>query len=108
MSSPKNLICLMFDKEAEQAVRFYAEIFPQSSVRAVHRASDDYPSGKSGDVLTEEFAVLGVSCVGVNAGEESVCGWCKDHWVISWQITPRALTETWLKEETKGSALLML
>jgi predicted 3-demethylubiquinone-9 3-methyltransferase (glyoxalase superfamily) len=27
-----------------------------------------------------------------NGGEESACGWCKDKWGLSWQITPRALT----------------
>ena len=33
-----------------------------------------------------------VAIVG-NGGEESMCGWCKDKWGISWQITPRALSE---------------
>jgi len=28
-----------------------------------------------------------------NGGEESACGWCKDRWGFSWQITPRQLTE---------------
>jgi 2-polyprenyl-6-hydroxyphenyl methylase/3-demethylubiquinone-9 3-methyltransferase len=28
-----------------------------------------------------------------NGGQESACGWCKDKWGVSWQITPRALTE---------------
>jgi len=28
-----------------------------------------------------------------NGGQESACGWCKDRWGISWQITPRVLTE---------------
>jgi len=28
-----------------------------------------------------------------NGGAESMCGWCKDKWGISWQITPRALTD---------------
>ena len=58
----------MFDKDAEQAARFYAEVFPNSSVRAVHRAPGDYPSGKAGDVLTVEFNVLGIACIGVNGG----------------------------------------
>lgn len=58
----------MFDKGAEQAARFYAETFPNSSVDAVHRAPDDYPSGKAGDVLTVEFTVLGIPCIGVNGG----------------------------------------
>ncbi len=122
----KNTICLWYDKEAEAAARFYAQIFPNSSVSAVHRAPSDYPSGKEGDVLTVEFTVVGVPCLGLNGGsefkhneafsfqiatddqqetdrywnaivdnggQESACGWCKDRWGLSWQITPVALTE---------------
>ena len=122
----KNTICIWYDKDAEAAARFYAATFPDSSVGAVHHAPGDYPDGKKGDVLTVEFTVAGVSCIGLNGGpqfrhseafsfqiatedqaetdrywnaivgnggEESVCGWCKDRWGLSWQITPRALTE---------------
>jgi 2-polyprenyl-6-hydroxyphenyl methylase/3-demethylubiquinone-9 3-methyltransferase len=122
----KNLICLWYDHDAEGAARFYAQTFPHSSVDAVHRAPADYPSGKEGDVLTVEFTVLGVDCIGLNGGhafkhseafsfqvatvsqaetdqywnaivdnggEESQCGWCKDRWGISWQISPTVLTE---------------
>lgn len=130
MQISKNTVCLMFDKGAEQAARFYAETFPNSSVEAIHHAPDDYPSGKAGDVLTVEFTVLGISCIGVNGGsyfkhseafsfqiatdnqqetdmywnaivknggQESMCGWCKDRWGISWQITPHTLTEAMAK-----------
>lgn len=130
MQQPKNQICLMFDKEAEMAAHFYAETFPNSSVGSVHLAPDDYPMGKAGDVLTVEFTVLGIPCIGVNGGsyfkhseafsfqiatddqeetdnywnaivgnggEESVCGWCKDRWGLSWQITPRTLTDAMIK-----------
>lgn len=123
---PKNTICLWFDKAAEDAARFYAATFPDSQVTAVHRAPADYPSGKAGDVLTVEFTVAGIPCLGLNGGpafrhteafsfqvttenqEEtdrywnaivgnggapSACGWCKDRWGLSWQITPRVLTE---------------
>ena len=122
----KNTICLWYDKEAEAAARFYAKTFPGSSVGAVHRAPSDYPSGKEGDVLTVDFTVAGVPCIGLNGGptfkhneafsfqiatddqketdrywnaivgyggQESACGWCKDKWGVSWQITPRVLTE---------------
>ena len=118
----KNTICLWYDKDAEAAARFYAETFPDSAVGAIHRAPGDYPSGKKGDVLTVDFTVAGVPCMGLNGGpmfkhneafsfqiatedqqernaivgnggQESQCGWCKDRWGISWQITPRALTE---------------
>jgi len=122
----KNTICVWYDKDAEAAARFYAETFPDSAVSAVHRAPGDYPSGKKGDVLTVDFTVCGVACMGLNGGsafqqseafsfqiatedqaetdrywnaiignggQASACGWCKDRWGVSWQITPRALTE---------------
>jgi len=122
----KNTICLWFDKDAEEAARFYVATFPQSALGAVHRAPGDYPSGKTGDVLTVEFTVAGIPCLGLNGGpmfkhneafsfqiatddqeetdrywnaitgnggSESACGWCKDKWGISWQITPRTLTD---------------
>lgn len=123
---PRNTICLWFDGTALDAATFYAEIFPDSAVGAVHHAPGDYPSGKHGDVLTVEFIVLGIPCLGLNGGptfkhseafsfqiatddqaqtdrlwnaivgnggQESECGWCKDKWGLSWQITPRVLTE---------------
>ena len=122
----KNTICIWYDKDAEAAARFYAETFPDSAVTGVHHAPSDYPSGKKGDVLTVQFTVAGVSCIGLNGGpvfkqseafsfqistedqeetdrywnaivgnggQESACGWCKDKWGISWQITPRVLTD---------------
>jgi predicted 3-demethylubiquinone-9 3-methyltransferase (glyoxalase superfamily) len=122
----KNTICLWYDKDAEAPARFYAETFPGSAVRAVHHAPSDYPSGKKGDVLTVEFTVFDVPCLGLNGGpmfkhneafsfqiatddqqetdrywnaivgnggQESACGWCRDRWGLSWQITPRTLTD---------------
>ena len=124
--NPKNTICLWFDKDAQEAARFYSDIFPDSKVKAVHNAPADYPDGKKGVVLTVEFTVLGIPCLGLNGGPtfkhteafsfqiatenqeetdrywnaivnnggvESQCGWCKDRWGISWQITPRVLTD---------------
>jgi len=120
-----NTIFLWYDGTALDAARFYAQTFPGSSVGAVLRAPGDYPNGKQGDVLTVEFTVIGIPCVGLNGGpqikhneafsfqiatddqaetdhfwkaivqnggQESQCGWCKDRWGVSWQITPRALT----------------
>lgn len=65
---PKNTICLWFDKDAQEAAEFYAATFPDSKVTAVHKAPDDYPGGKKGDVLTVEFTVLGTPCLGLNGG----------------------------------------
>ena len=122
----KNTICLWYDRDALEAAQFYARTFPDSSVGAVHRAPGDFPSGKQGDILTVEFTVVGIPCIGLNGGptfqhseafsfqvatddqaetdrlwnaivgnggQESACGWCKDRWGFSWQITPRALLD---------------
>lgn len=119
-------VCLWFDDNAEEAADFYASVFPDSHVDAVHRAPGDYPAGKQGNVLTVEFTVLGMPFLGLNGGPqfkfneavsfqvhtsdqaetdrywnaivgnggaESECGWCKDRFGLSWQITPRALME---------------
>src|SRR5688500_7376002 len=127
MAKPaKNTICLWYDRNAEDAARFYAKTFPDSSVGAVLRAPGNFPSGKQGDALTVEFTVMGIPCLGLNGGpafkhneafsfqvatadqaetdrywnaivgnggQESACGWCKDKWGLSWQITPIALTK---------------
>ena len=68
MKPAKNTICLWYDGGAEEAARFYARTFPDSSVGAVHRAHGDFPSGKQGDVLTVEFTVMGIPCLGLNGG----------------------------------------
>ena len=67
---PKNTICLWFDKDAHEAARFYAATFPDSKVTAVHKAPSDYPGGKEGDVLTVDFTVLGIPCLGLNGGPD--------------------------------------
>lgn len=122
----KNTVCLWYDGDAEEAAQFYAKTFPDSFVSAVHLAPGDYPSGKKGDVLTVDFTVLGIPCIGLNGGpvfkhseafsfqvstadqaetdrywnaiinnggEESECGWCRDKWGLSWQITPAVLIQ---------------
>jgi len=123
---PKNTICLWYDGTAEEAANFYARTFPDSAVQRVYRAPSDYPSGRKGDVLTVDFTVAGIACMGLNGGpafkhseafsfqiatddqaetdrlwnaivgnggQESECGWCKDRWGVSWQITPRVLSD---------------
>jgi predicted 3-demethylubiquinone-9 3-methyltransferase (glyoxalase superfamily) len=122
----KNTVCIWYDGTAQDAAKFYAETFPDSEVNAVHHAPGDYPSGKQGDVLTVEFTVMGIPCLGLNGGptfkhteafsfqvatdtqeetdrlwnaiinnggQASACGWCKDKWGLSWQITPRVLID---------------
>lgn len=120
----KNTICLWYDGDALDAATFYAQTFPDSAVQAVHHAPGDYPSGMQGDILTVQFTVMGIPCLGLNGGpafkhneafsfqvatddqaetdrlwsaivdnggQASDCGWCRDKWGLSWQITPRAL-----------------
>jgi predicted 3-demethylubiquinone-9 3-methyltransferase (glyoxalase superfamily) len=69
-SIPKNTICLWYNQDALDAAKFYAATFPDSKVIAVHNAPGDYPSGKEGDVLTVEFTVCGIPCVGLNGGPD--------------------------------------
>jgi len=68
MTTRKNTVCLWYDGDAKEAARFYASVFPDSRVTAVHTAPGDYPSGKKGDELTVEFTVCGVPCTGLNGG----------------------------------------
>ena len=68
MTAPKNTICLWYDGTAEDAANFYAATFPDTRVSGVHRAPGDYPDGKQGDVLTVEFSVMGIPCIGLNGG----------------------------------------
>lgn len=100
--TPKNTICLWFNKDAHEAARFYAATFPDSKVTAVHHAPSDYPGGKKGDVLTVEFTVLGIPCLGLNGGPEfphteafsfQIATDNQDETDRYWQITPRALTD---------------
>lgn len=66
----KNTICLWYDGNAREAAEFYASVFPDSELTAVHRAPGDYPAGKEGDELTVEFTVLGIPCLGLNGGPQ--------------------------------------
>ncbi|MFN3208585.1 MAG: VOC family protein [Roseovarius sp.] len=119
-------ICLWYESGAEEAARFYADTFPDSAVGAAVNAPSDFSDGNEGELLTVEFTVMGLPCVGLNGGPafrhseafsfqvltddqaetdryweaitrnggtESMCGWCKDRWGISWQIPPRALID---------------
>ena len=123
---PKNTICLWYDHDALSAAHFYAATFPDSHVGTIIHAPSGFPGGAAGQVLTVEFTVAGIPCLGLNGGaafsqseafsfqiqtedqeetdrlwnaivgnggQESACGWCKDKWGVSWQITPRTLME---------------
>jgi predicted 3-demethylubiquinone-9 3-methyltransferase (glyoxalase superfamily) len=90
MTNPaKNTVCLWYNGDAEEAARFYAQTFPNSAVGAVHRAPGDYPAGKKGDVLTVEFTVMGVACLGLNGGPG-----VKHSWAFSFQVATADQAET--------------
>ena len=107
---------LWFDTQAEEAMNFYASIFPRSKVLSVNRVQ--------GRVMSVEFELEGQKFMGLNAGphhtfNEAVsffvgcetqreiddlwtkltadggapgqCGWLKDRFGLSWQIIPNAL-----------------
>jgi len=126
MMANQGTICIWYEKDAQEAAKFYAETFPNSSVGKVHASPADNPSAKEGEPLTVDFTVMGIRCLGLNGGphfkqseafsfvvitedqeetdrywnaivgnggEESMCGWCKDKWGVSWQITPRLLAD---------------
>lgn len=65
----KNMICLWYNKDAEEAANFYAATFPDSSVDSVNFAPSDFPGGKKGDPLTVLFTVVGIPCIGLNGGD---------------------------------------
>ena len=66
----KNTICLWYNHDAEEAAQFYAKTFPeQQRRRGVHQAPSDFPGGKAGQVLTVQFTVCGVPCIGLNGGD---------------------------------------
>ena len=126
MSGIKNQICLWYNRDAEEAAKFYAATFPDTAIHDVTTAPGDYPDGQKGDVLMVRFTCMGLPVLGLNGGpqfpqseafsfqvttedqeetdrywnaivgtggQESQCGWCKDKWGISWQITPRQLMD---------------
>ena len=137
MTKTPMTLCLWYEGDAEEAAAFYAATFADSRVDAVHRSPADNPSGKEGDVLTVDFTVLGIACVGLNGGpvfpqseafsfqvhtdtqeetdrywnaivdnggSESNCGWCKDKWGVSWQITPEPMMDLIWRNDDPAAA----
>lgn len=123
MSKNKITPFLWYDKEAEDAAKFYVSIFKNAKINQVAR----YPEGspyEAGTVMTVAFELDGQHLTAINGGphfkfdeaisftvecdgqdevdyywerllagggEESQCGWLKDRYGLSWQITPTQL-----------------
>ncbi|MEG0009913.1 MAG: VOC family protein [Aeromonas sp.] len=89
IQAEKNRICLWYDGDAEEAARFYASLFPDSRVGALFYAPTDFPSGKQGDLLTVEFVLMGIPCLGLNGGPG-----VNHSWAFSFQIATETQAET--------------
>ena len=135
--------CLWFDKQAEEAAKFYTSIFPNSRIGAIARfgeAGSDVHGQPAGLVMTVEFEIDGKPFTALNGGpnfqfneavslqvfcdtQEEIdrywdalideskgagqCGWLKDKYGLSWQITPRKIGE-WLGDQsTEGGRRAM-
>jgi len=130
---------LWFDKEAEEAAKFYCSIFKNSKVLEVARYPEGGPA-PAGSVMMVSFELEGIQFVGLNAGpifkfteaisfavttenqeetdylwnkltadggKESDCGWLKDKFGLSWQITPRALIDLLCDPDKQKAARVM-
>lgn len=109
---------LWFETQAEEAMRFYVSIFKNSSIESIQRAGPEGPvfmvefqlDGQRFKALNagpqfkfNEAISLFVNCADqaevdelwaqltADGGEESMCGWLKDKYGLSWQIIPAAL-----------------
>jgi predicted 3-demethylubiquinone-9 3-methyltransferase (glyoxalase superfamily) len=125
--------CLWFDTEAQDAAKYYTEIFPNSSIGAV----TPYQAGeRTGQTLTVDFVLDGQKFIALNGGpeftfneaisfqipcadqaevdrywetftqegEEGQCGWLKDRYGLSWQVVPDRLTELMTQSDAAAAA----
>jgi predicted 3-demethylubiquinone-9 3-methyltransferase (glyoxalase superfamily) len=136
--NPKTLTtCLWFNDQAEEAMKFYVSIFPNSKLGKVTRYVSEGPSGKKpGQVMVASATLMGAEFVGLNGGDifkpseaaswqipcqdqaevdrywdallagggqPGPCGWLKDRFGVSWQVTPVMLTQL-LEESDQTTA----
>ena len=134
---------LWFDRQAEEAAKFYTSVFKNSKVGKILRydeASAKAAGGPVGSVLTIEFEIEGQKFTALNGGpdfkfnesisfvvncdtqkevdyfwekltadggQESQCGWLKDKFGVSWQVTPTVLIEMLHDKDPKKSERVM-
>ena len=130
---------LWFDKEAEEAAKFYCSIFKNSKILDVRRYPEGGPA-PAGSVMIANFELEGMQFVALNAGplfkfteaisfvvttedqeetdyywnkltadggKEVDCGWLKDKFGLSWQITPRTLMQLLSDPDKQKAARVM-
>jgi len=134
---------LWFDRQAEEAAKFYTSVFKNSKVGKILRydeASAKAAGRPVGSVLTIEFEIEGQKFTALNGGpdfkfnesisfvvncdtqkevdyfwekltadggQESQCGWLKDKFGVSWQVTPTVLIEMLHDKDPKKSERVM-
>jgi len=129
---------LWFDTEAEEAARFYVDVFPDGRILNVSRYPEGAP-GPAGEVMTAEWEVMGMRFIGINGGPrfkfdeavslmiackgqeevdyywerltdggaESMCGWLKDRYGLSWQVVPEGMDELFSAPDPKRAERAM-
>jgi predicted 3-demethylubiquinone-9 3-methyltransferase (glyoxalase superfamily) len=102
---------LWFDDQAEEAVNFYTSLFKNSKIGRIFRYTEEAAekTGRPvGSVLTIEFEIEGQTFVALNdGGEESACGWLKDKFGLSWQVTPTVLIDMLHDSDQEKSGRVM-
>jgi predicted 3-demethylubiquinone-9 3-methyltransferase (glyoxalase superfamily) len=140
MEKNKITPCLWFDKEAEDAAKFYVSVFKDGTINNVSRYGKEgfeAHGQKEGTVMTVDFTLMGQPFIALNAGpmfkfseaisftipcetqeevdyywkklteggEESMCGWLKDKFGLSWQVVPDILPKL-MKDPTKAGRVM--
>lgn len=105
-TKPKITYCLWFDKQAEEAVKFYQHVFKKAKTTEVAYNPVDTPSGKTGTVLTAAFEVDGQEFMILNGGPEF-----KVNPSISFMVhcdTAEEVDSLWSRLSEGGQALMSL
>lgn len=128
MKKNEMAICLWFDDQAEEAVKFYTSVFKDSEIGPTEKATKEgfeFHRKPEGSALAIEFRLNDMKFLALNGGplfkfnesvsvmvfcdtqeeidnywsrlteggEESMCGWLKDKYGVSWQIVPSVLND---------------
>ena len=126
----KIMPCLWFDDRIDDAIKFYTETFKSAKVHDIKRQTPDGPAftavielegqkflllNGGPDFKFTEAVSFTIDCQDQaevdyfwntfvdNGGEESMCGWCKDKFGLSWQVVPKQVFETVFGQDKAGA-----
>ena len=140
MDEKKLTPCLWFNKEAEDAAKFYVSVFKDAEIKNISRypkEGQEVHGQKEGTVMTVDFVLRGQPFIALNGGpafkfteaisltipcetqeevdyywsklteggEESMCGWLKDKFGLSWQVVPTILPKLLLDPAKKDKVM---